>query len=86
LTEATHVWVDHNDFLDGTNLDSDQPSYFGRPHQVHDGLLDITNASDLVTVSYIEFHHHDKTKLIASSDSRITDRGKLRVTLHHNQP
>ncbi|HWI02206.1 MAG TPA: polysaccharide lyase family 1 protein [Propionibacteriaceae bacterium] len=85
LTEAAHVWVDHNDFSDGTNLDSDQPSYFGRPYQVHDGLLDITNASDLVTVSYNKFHNHDKTMLIGSSDSRISDRGKLRVTLHHNE-
>ena len=77
--------MNHNDLSDGTNLDSDQPSYFGRPYQVHDGLLDITNASDLVTVSYNRFHDHDKTMLIGSSDSRISDRGKLRVTLHHNE-
>jgi pectate lyase len=84
LTGATNVWIDHNDFSDGRNLDSEQPTYFGRPFQVHDGLVDITNASDLVTVSYNRMHDHDKTMLIGSSDSRTTDRGKLRVTIHHN--
>jgi pectate lyase len=85
LTGATHVWIDHNDFSDGDNPDSEQPTYFGRPYQVHDGLVDITNASDLVTVSYNRMHDHDKTMLIGSSDSRTTDRGKLRVTVHHNE-
>lgn len=85
LTGATNVWVDHNQLSDGRNLDADQPNYFGRPYQVHDGALDITNASDLVTVSYNQFRDHDKTMLIGSSDSRLTDRGKLRVTVHHNE-
>jgi pectate lyase len=85
LTGASHVWIDHNEFSDADNLDSTQPTYFGRPYQVHDGLIDITNASDLVTVSYNRLHDHDKTMLIGSSDSRITDRGKLRVTVHHNE-
>jgi pectate lyase len=84
LTGATNVWVDHNDLSDGTNLDANQPTYFGRPYQSHDGLLDITNGSDLVTVSYDRLHDHDKTMLIGSSDSRTSDRGKLRVTMHHN--
>ena len=52
--------------------------------QVHDGLLDITNASDLVTVSWNRFVNHDKLMLIGSSDSATADRNKLRVTLHHN--
>ncbi|MVA74606.1 pectate lyase [Auraticoccus sp. F435] len=85
LTGATNVWFDHNDLSDGDNPDSAQPEYFGRPYQVHDGLLDITNASDLVTVSWNRLHDHDKTMLIGSSDSRTTDRGKLRVTIHHNE-
>ena len=85
LTGASHVWINHNEFSDGDNPDSAQPTYFGRPFQVHDGLIDITNASDLVTVSYNRLHDHDKTMLIGSSDSRITDRGKLRVTVHHNK-
>ncbi|WP_154675400.1 pectinesterase family protein [Parafrankia elaeagni] len=85
LRESTNVWIDHNDFSDGDNQDSRQPLHFGQPYQAHDGLLDITNASDLVTVSYNRIHDHDKTMLIGSSDSRVTDAGKLRVTVHHNE-
>jgi pectate lyase len=87
LRGSTHVWVDHNAFNDGNRPDSAQPIYFGRPFQVHDGALDITNASDLVTVSWNRFEDHDKVMLIGSSDSGNTaanDRGKLRVTIHHN--
>ena len=51
---------------------------------MHDGETDITNASDLVTVSYNRFLGHDKVMLIGSSDSATADRNKLRVTLHHN--
>ncbi|MFE5861510.1 pectinesterase family protein [Streptomyces virginiae] len=80
LRGATHVWVDHNSFSDTPHLDSANPDRFGREYQVHDGALDITNASDLVTVGYNTFSNHDKTMLIGSSDK---DTG-LRVTLHHN--
>jgi pectate lyase len=82
---GTHVWIDHDSFSDGDNPDSDQPSYFGRPLQVHDGLLDITKAADLVTVSACYLHDHDKTMLIGSTDNPSTDVGKLRVTLHGNR-
>ncbi|HKT03333.1 MAG TPA: polysaccharide lyase family 1 protein, partial [Rugosimonospora sp.] len=85
VTGGTHVWVDHDTFSDGTNLDSNQPVLLGRPYQVHDGLLDITKGADLVTVSYSYFHDHDKTMLIGSTDSPTYDVGKLRVTLHGNR-
>lgn len=85
VSGSTNVWIDHNDLSDGDNLDSDQPEYFGRPFQVHDGLLDIVRAADYVTVSWNLFHDHDKVMLIGNSDSRTTDRGHLRVTLHHNE-
>ncbi len=84
LTTATHVWVDHSSFSDGNNTDDQQPVYFGRPYQSHDGSLDITRASDLVTVSYNRFFDHDKTMLIGSTNTVGADVGKLRVTLHHN--
>lgn len=84
LRNSHHVWVDHNTFRDRLTADERQPDVFGVPYQVHDGALDITNASDLVTVSYNRFVDHDKVMLIGSSDSAAADRGKLRVTLHHN--
>lgn len=84
VTGSTHVWVDHNTFHDGDNPDSAQPRFFGQPFQVHDGQLDITNAADLVTVSWNRFADHDKTMLIGSSNTSTTDPGRLRVTAHHN--
>ncbi|MBB6092530.1 pectate lyase [Povalibacter uvarum] len=84
LRDTNNVWIDHNTFEDKATQDQDQPHHFGVLYQVHDGLLDITNASDLVTVSWNRFRNHDKMMLIGSSDSATADRGKLRVTLHHN--
>lgn len=84
LRDSNNVWIDHNTFEDRTTLDSTAPNYFGVLYQQHDGALDITNASDLVTVSWNRFRNHDKVMLIGSSDSAAADRGKLRVTLHHN--
>ncbi|MFD4690735.1 polysaccharide lyase family 1 protein [Streptomyces sp. NPDC058463] len=82
---STHVWVDHNTFSDGDRPDADQPHYFGQVFQQHDGLFDIVRGADLVTVSWNVLKDHDKTMLIGNSDGAgATDRGKLRVTLHHN--
>ncbi|WP_421741178.1 hypothetical protein [Cellulomonas sp.] len=81
---STSVWVDHNTFDDGDHPHSALPTVYGRPFEVHDGLLDITHGSDLVTVSWNRLDDHDKTELIGSSDSRLQDRGQHRVTLHHN--
>lgn len=85
VTGSTHVWIDHNTFNDGDNPDANQPVYFGRPYQVHDGQADITNGSDFVTVSWNKFSDHDKTMLIGSTNNPATDRGKLSVTVHHNE-
>nr|WP_091169365.1 pectate lyase [Paenibacillus sp. 1_12] len=84
LKGATHVWIDHCTFDDGSHPDSQNGTYFGREYQHHDGTVDITNASDYVTVSYNYFHDHDKTTLLGGSDSATGDSGHLRVTFHHN--
>jgi pectate lyase len=84
VRRSTNVWIDHNTFSDGANPDSNQPVYFGRPYQVHDGACDITHTSNLVTVSWNVFKEHDKTMLIGSSDTVGPDNGLLKVTLHHN--
>ncbi|MFJ4321799.1 polysaccharide lyase family 1 protein [Streptomyces tricolor] len=82
LRGATHVWADHNTFTDAPHFDKANPTYFGREYQIHDGALDITKGSDLVTVERNRFTDHDKTMLIGSSDKDST--GKLRVSIHHN--
>ncbi|MFB8403136.1 polysaccharide lyase family 1 protein [Streptomyces sp. NPDC055912] len=82
---STHVWIDHNTFTDGSRPDSSLPTHFGELYQQHDGELDVVRGADLVTVSWNVFTDHDKTLMIGNSDSAgATDRGRLRVTLHHN--
>ncbi|MFE1883999.1 pectate lyase family protein [Streptomyces diastatochromogenes] len=82
LRAASHVWADHNTFTDAPHFDSANPKYYGREYQIHDGALDITKGSDLVTVERNQFVDHDKTMLIGSSDTDST--GKLHVSIHHN--
>lgn len=63
-----HIWIDHNDFSNGD-----------------DGAVDIKQGSDFVTVSWNRFHDHDKTLLLGHDDDNAAqDRGRLRVTYHHN--
>lgn len=78
---GTHIWIDHSSFQDGPET---VEKYFGRKYEHRDGLVDITNEADYVTISYSTFANHNKTMLIGSSDSKISDEGKLHVTLHHN--
>ncbi len=48
-----------------------------------DGLIDIKNASDFVTVSWCHFHNHNKVMLIGAGDDATQNIGKLNVTIHH---
>ena len=78
---GTHIWIDHCHFGDGQ-----QPTetYFHREYEHRDGLVDITNQADDITMSYNVFERHNKAILIGSSDAKTADDGKLNVTLHHN--
>lgn len=82
---STSVWIDHNTFGDGEHPPASLDTVYGRPFEVHDGLVDVTHGADLVTMSWNWFQHHDKTDIIGSSDSRLQDRGQHRVTQHHNR-
>lgn len=84
LRHVDHVWIDHNTFRDRETLDALQPERLLVKYQTHTELLLFRSASDLVTISYNRFLDHDSVMLIGSSDSAGGDRGKLRVTLHHN--
>jgi len=56
----------------------------------HDGNLDITNASDYVTISWTKFSYtsastgHQFSNLIGNSKTKTSDRGHLNVTIHHS--
>ncbi|WP_030340205.1 pectate lyase family protein [Streptomyces sp. NRRL S-1022] len=72
---ATQVWIDHN------SLSSDRDH--GKDY--YDGLVDISHASDHVTVSWNVFKDHYKGSLVGHSDKNAAeDTGHLRVTYHHN--
>ncbi|KUL26784.1 pectate lyase [Streptomyces regalis] len=81
-----NIWVDHCTFTDGRFPDRDAPLGFHGEHvQRHDGLLDIEDGSDFVTVSDSRFDDHDKAILIGSGDGRgDRDRGHLKVTFVRN--
>ncbi|GMG21446.1 unnamed protein product [Ambrosiozyma monospora] len=75
VLKSTNVWLDHLD------VSSDQDH--GKDY--YDGLIDITHASDYITVSYVHFHDHEKTSLVGHSDSNGSeDTGHLTVTYAYN--
>lgn len=84
LRGAVNVWIDHCSFDDGSRPDNSARSAFGRHMQHHDGLLDITQQSNHVTVSWNHFQAHDRTSLVGGSDSTVADAGLLKVTFRHN--
>ncbi len=84
VSGSHHVWVDRVTLTDVPLTDDFLPVENGKKKQCHDGALDITNASDYVTVSYSVFGQHDKTTLVGGGDSATADEGKLRVTFSNN--
>jgi pectate lyase len=75
IQASTNVWVDHCDL--SSDMDSGKDYY--------DGLLDITHASDYVTVSNTYIHDHYKASLVGHSDSNADeDTGHLIVTYANN--
>jgi len=71
IQASSNVWIDSNDL--SSDMDHDKDYY--------DGLLDITHASDFVTVSNNHLHDHWKSSLVGHSDNNgDEDTGHLTVT------
>ena len=70
---GTRIWFDHLEVIDGG-----------------DGNLDIKRESNYITISWCKFSYtssstaHKFSNLIGASDSHTFERGKLKITLHHN--
>ena len=79
---STHLWIDHVQLTDGRFPDSEAPMGFrGKPANRHDGLLDLKDGTDFVTISNSRLSNHDKTMLLGSGDEHVDkDGGKLRVS------
>jgi pectate lyase len=74
--EASHqIWVDHCDLSSNNGTGT------------YDGLIDISDQSDFVTVSWTHYHDHQDSGLIGRSDSSAAaaeDAGKEHVTYDHD--
>ncbi|HEY3595486.1 MAG TPA: hypothetical protein VGL13_16475 [Polyangiaceae bacterium] len=69
IVTSRSIWIDHCTFSDGDHLDPAEPTPFNGKHvQRHDGLVDIEDGSDDITLSFNIFRNHDKTTLIGSTD------------------
>lgn len=87
---SKYVWIDHctlRDTISKTDSDFDTVTLSDgveKKYQVFDGLCDIKQASDFITVSYCKFMDHDKTQLIGHSSSYTSDTNHQTITLHNN--
>jgi len=74
--EASHqIWIDHCDLSSNNGTGT------------YDGLIDISDQSDFVTVSWTHYHDHQDSGLIGRSDSSAAaaeDAGKEHVTYDHD--
>jgi pectate lyase len=77
--EGSHqIWIDHCDLSSGADADAGL---------AYDGLIDISDQSDFVTVSWTYYHDHRDSGLIGRSDSDAAaaeDTGKEHVTYNHD--
>ncbi|KAH7555063.1 polysaccharide lyase family 1 protein [Bipolaris maydis] len=75
IQKAQNVWVDHVEVSSDRSHDKDY----------YDGLIDITDAADFVTVSNSYLHDHWKCSLVGHSDKNAAeDKGHLTVTYNNN--
>lgn len=90
IQKSKYVWIDHCTLYSSfSREDIEHDKYETKDNrdvkwQVYDGLLDITNTNDFVTVSWCILRNHDKTMLIGNSDKKVEDINHQTITLHHN--
>jgi pectate lyase len=90
IVTGRNIWIDHCTFTDGVHIDTLEPAPFNGKHvQRHDGLIDIEDGSDNITISYNVFEQHDKTTLIGSTGGGTMgqdnfETGRERITFSGN--
>ncbi|MEN3110524.1 pectinesterase family protein [Uliginosibacterium paludis] len=89
VVTGKHLWIDHCTFSDGAHPDSAEVKTInGYTLEVmrHDGLLDIEDSSDYITVSYSIFKNHDKTNMVGGSGDQnyAKERDYNHLTFSHN--
>ncbi|EPE05687.1 pectate lyase b [Ophiostoma piceae UAMH 11346] len=77
IQESTLVWIDHMALSTDSLASGDKDLY--------DGMVDMSHAADMVTVSFCTFKDHFKVSLVGHSDNNgAEDTGFLHVTYHNN--
>lgn len=79
LDNTSRVWIDHCEFTDGPTFEGKNPDK--TKYKMYDGLFDIKNGSDFITLSYNRFYNHNKAMLVGATDSPD---GNYGITFHHN--
>jgi len=73
--DSSNIWIDHCDL--SSEQHPDGTSY--------DGLVDITHAAEMITISWTRFHDHRDTSIVGHSDTNGSeDTGHLHVTYDHD--
>ena len=83
--DAVHIEGSHQIWIDHCDLSSNGPTMDAGAS--YDGLVDISDGSDFVTVSWTRYHDHAASGLIGRSDSSAAaaqDAGKDHVTFDHD--
>lgn len=73
--KSHHIWIDHCEFF---NEDPTVMTDYDR----YDGLLDVKNDCQYITISWNYFHNHHKACLSGKGNSDNYDR---KTTMHHNK-
>jgi pectate lyase len=72
---SSNIWIDHCEF-------SEEDPRLQTNQDLYDGLIDVSNNSGFITISWSYFHDHHKCHLIGNADKDLyVDR---KVTFHHN--
>ncbi|WP_017539373.1 pectate lyase family protein [Nocardiopsis halophila] len=72
--DSSNVWLDHNEIYN---------EFQGADKDHYDGLIDIKNGSEYITVSWNHLHDSWKTMLTASSDSEDAASDKITYMNNH---
>ncbi|MGN0819609.1 MAG: polysaccharide lyase family 1 protein [Christensenellaceae bacterium] len=75
FNDCKYVWVDHCEFFNDYPANSAEKDYY-------DGLVDVKNESEFVTISYNYLHDAFKTSLVGSGPGDLYE--NRTVTYHHN--
>lgn len=90
IRRSKYVWVDHCELYSTYSVkDLETDKYETIDHeklkwQVYDGLCDMTQTNDFITISWCKIRNHEKTMLIGNSDKYTADINHQTITLHHN--